>query len=140
MKLSKKIILGVTLSSFAVIGIATPTIIYFQNKNYNYNQNKMQSNIENLYCKELLSNDLKQTSNDSALSQYNNLKTFATPLYQLVNGDVNVNNGNYLMVIGNQLDLSYQALSYNNFTSTTYLSNYHSIYNSVLNHSLDTIG
>jgi hypothetical protein len=59
---------------------------------------------------------------------------------QLINGDKNINNGNYLLLIANQTNLEYQALAYENFITATYLKAYTNMYNSVLYNQLNSIG
>ena len=123
-----------------MIGIVVPSVLYCQAKSYTTNTNNFNTQIQDLYAKELNPSQLTKTYNEPAKSQYDALTTYTTPLIQLINGDINVNNGDYLLLIGNQLNLSYQALVYNNFTTTTYLDAYTNMDNSVLFNSMDSIG
>ncbi|MBO6103544.1 hypothetical protein J6P04_00525 [bacterium] len=123
-----------------MIGVVVPSVLYCQAKSYTTNTNNFDTHIQNLYAKELNPNQLQKVYNESAQKQYDSLTTFTVPLVQLLNGDQDVNNGNYLVLIGNQLNLSYQAIAYNNFTSTTYLDAYTNMDNSVLFNGMDSIG
>ena len=123
-----------------MIGVVVPSVLYCQAKSYTTNTNNFNTHIDNLYAKELNPNQLQKTYNEPAQNQYDALTTFTTPLIQLINGDLNVNNGDYLVLIGNQLNLSYQAIAYNNFVNTTYLDAYTNMDNSVLFNGMDSIG
>ncbi|MBO7084705.1 hypothetical protein J6W20_02100 [bacterium] len=117
-----------------------PSVLYCQAKSYTTNTNNFNTQIQDLYAKELNPSQLTKTYNEPAQVQYDALTTYTTPLIQLINGDLNVNNGDYLLLIGSQLNLSYQALVYNNFSTTTYLDAYTNMNNSVLFNSMDSIG
>ena len=140
MQKKNKIKLWSCIVGLCVVGIVVPSVLYCQAKSYTTNTNNFNTQIQNLYAKELNPNQLQKTYNETAQMQYNSLTTFTTPLIQLINGDQNVNHGNYLVLIGNQLNLSYQALAYNNFVSTTYLDAYKNMNNSVLFNGMDSIG
>ena len=140
MQKKNKIKLWSCIAGLCVIGVVVPSVLYCQAKSYTTNTNNFNTQIKNLYAKELNPAQLKNTYNEPAQTQYDALTTFTTPLIQLINGDQKVNNGNYLILIGNQLNLSYQALAYNNFVNTTYLDAYTNMNNSVLFNGMDSIG
>lgn len=140
MQKKNKIKLWSCIVGLCVVGIVVPSVLYCQAKSYTTNTNNFNTQIQDLYAKELNPNQLQKTYNETAQMQYNSLTTFTTPLIKLINGDRNVNHGNYLILIGNQLNLSYQALAYNNFVSTTYLDAYKNMNNSVLFNGMDSIG
>ncbi|MBQ5492319.1 MAG: hypothetical protein IIT78_00385 [Mycoplasmataceae bacterium] len=140
MKTKKKIILSVSLLTLTTIAIAVPVSLYYETKNYQSKTYLLQNNIQDVYCKSLDYNDFKQNTNTSAFDQYNNLQTCNINLMQLINGDKNINNGNYLLLIANQTNLEYQALAYENFITATYLKAYTNMYNSVLYNQLNSIG
>ena len=140
MQKKNKIKLWSCIAGLCVIGIVVPSVLYCQAKSYTTNTNNFNTQIQDLYAKELNPSQLTKTYNEPAKVQYDALTTYTTPLIQLINGDLNVNNGDYLLLIGNQLNLSYQALVYNNFSTTTYLDAYTNMNNSVLFNSMDSIG
>ena len=140
MQKKNKIKLWSCIAGLCVIGIVVPSVLYCQAKSYTTNTNNFNTQIQDLYAKELNPSQLIKAYNEPAQAQYDTLTTYTTPLIQLINGDINVNNGDYLLLIGNQLDLSYQAIAYNNFTTTTYLDAYTNMNNSVLFNGMDSIG
>ena len=140
MQKKNKIKLWSCIAGLCVIGIVVPSVLYCQAKSYTTNTNNFNTQIQDLYAKELNPSQLTKTYNEPAQVQYDALTTYTTPLIQLINGDLNVNNGDYLLLIGSQLNLSYQALVYNNFSTTTYLDAYTNMNNSVLFNSMDSIG
>lgn len=140
MKKKNKLILA---GSIIVIAVATivPSVLFTESKNYFNYTNQQETNLTSLYPKELSKSNLLVANNvENAQEQYNSLPTVNTPLTQILNGDFNLNNGNYIVIIGNQTDLAYQAISYSNFKNATTLSDYYSSYGSILYNALNTIG
>lgn len=119
-KKNKKITLISGLSIIGIISIVTPSVLYVQSSSLIANTNRLQTDLSSIYTRQILSYDPNpQYSNLSPNTEYNLLPIYSQAnIYQMLNGDTNINNGNYIIVIGNQTELAYQAIMYSNFISS----------------------
>lgn len=140
MKKKNKLILGAT-GILGILAIIIPSTLFAESNNYFSYTTAQETNLNSLYCKELTQSDLQTSNNtENAQTQYNNLQTVTTPLVKILNGDLNLNNGNYLVILGDQADIGYQAIAYSNFLTANTLDQYYSNYGSILYNALNSIG
>lgn len=125
--MKKKISLITALSILGIIGIVTPSVLYANAGNVVLNTNNLQTNLSSVYTREYEPVNYSNTevNNLSAEQQFDSQQVYKyANLYQMLNGDENINNGNYLVIIGNQTELGYQAFAYNNFVTADTLEQY----------------